>query len=46
MILDAISAADMTVVMVTTMVVACVTLIASNLVDILTAALDPRVRLD
>ena len=46
MILDAISAADMTVVMVTTMVVACVTLLASNLVDILTAALDPRVRLD
>ncbi len=46
MILDAISSADMTVVMVTTMVVACVTLIASNLVDILTAALDPRVRLE
>lgn len=46
MILEAISAGDMPVVMVTTMVVAVVTLIASNLVDIVTALLDPRVRLE
>lgn len=46
MILTAISAGDMPVVMITTMVIAAVTLVASSLVDILTAALDPRVRLD
>ena len=46
MILDAISAGDMPVVMVTTMVVAIVTLLASCLVDIVTALLDPRVRLE
>lgn len=46
MILDAISAGDMPVVMITTMVTAAVTLVASSLVDILTAALDPRVRLE
>lgn len=46
MILDAISGDDMPVVMISTMVIATVTLIASSLVDILTAALDPRVRLE
>lgn len=46
MILEAISAGDMPVVMITTMVIAAVTLAASSLVDILTALLDPRVRLD
>ncbi|MCQ2400751.1 MAG: ABC transporter permease [Lachnospiraceae bacterium] len=46
MILDAISSGDMPVVMITTMIVAIVTLVASNLVDIFTALLDPRVRLD
>lgn len=46
MILSAISAGDMPVVMITTMAVAVVTLFASNLVDILTALLDPRVRLE
>jgi len=46
MILDAISAGDMPVVMITTMVVAIVTLLASCLVDIATALLDPRVRLE
>ena len=46
MILDAISAGDMPVVMITTMVVAIVTLFASLLVDIFTALLDPRVRFE
>ncbi|MEI8200467.1 MAG: ABC transporter permease [Eubacteriales bacterium] len=46
MVLDAISGGDMPVVMITTMVIAAVTLVASCLVDILTAALDPRVRLE
>lgn len=46
MILDSISAGDMPVVMVTTMVVAVVTLLASCLVDIMTALLDPRIRLE
>ncbi len=46
MILDALSGSDMPVVMVSTMVIAMVTLAASCLVDILTAVLDPRVRLD
>lgn len=45
MILEAISAGDMPVVMITTMVIAAVTLAASSMVDILTALLDPRVRL-
>lgn len=44
MILDAISSGDMPVVMTTTMVVAAVTLVASCLVDIVTALLDPRIR--
>ena len=44
MILDAVSAGDMPVVMVTTMAVAAVTLAASTAVDILTALLDPRIR--
>lgn len=46
MILEAISAGDMPVVMITTMVIAIVTLFASGLVDIITAFLDPRVRLE
>ena len=37
---------DVPVVMLSTMVIAAVTLAASCLVDILTAALDPRVRLN
>ena len=44
MILEAVSAGDMPVVMITTMVVAAVTLAASCVVDIFTALLDPRVR--
>lgn len=44
MILDAVSAGDMPVVMITTMVVATVTLAASCVVDVFTALLDPRVR--
>lgn len=44
MILDAVSAGDMPVVMTTTMVVAAVTLVASFIVDLVTALLDPRVR--
>ena len=46
MVLDAISASDMPVVMVTTMTISIVTLLASTLIDIVTAMLDPRVRLD
>ena len=46
MITDALSGSDMPVVMVATMMTAVVTLVASCLVDICTAALDPRVRLD
>ncbi|NLZ55278.1 MAG: ABC transporter permease [Clostridiaceae bacterium] len=46
MALDALSASDIPVVMLTTMVMAAVTLVASCLVDILTAVLDPRIRLD
>lgn len=46
MILDAVSAGDMPVVMITTLVVAAVTLAASCAVDILTALLDPRVRFE
>lgn len=45
-ILNAISGGDMTVVMITTMICSFVVLLASFLVDILTALLDPRVRLD
>ncbi|MDO4566512.1 MAG: ABC transporter permease [Oscillospiraceae bacterium] len=44
MILDAVSAGDMPVVMITTMVVAAVTLAASCVVDLFTALLDPRIR--
>ncbi len=44
MILDAVSAGDMPVVMVTTMVIAVVTLVASCIVDLFTALLDPRIR--
>ncbi|MEA5047472.1 MAG: ABC transporter permease [Eubacteriales bacterium] len=46
MILEALSGSDVPVVMISTMVIAAVTLAASCLVDILTAALDPRVRLN
>ena len=46
MVLDALSGSDVPVVMLSTMVIAAVTLAASCLVDILTAALDPRVRLN
>ena len=46
MVLDAISASDMPVVMITTMTISIVTLVASTLIDIVTAMLDPRVRLD
>lgn len=46
MIVDAVSAGDIPVVMVTTMIVAVVTMLASCLVDIVTVALDPRLRLD
>ncbi len=44
MILDAVSAGDMPVIMITTMLIGAVCLIASTLADILTALLDPRVR--
>lgn len=46
MVLDAISASDMPVVMITTMMISIVTLLASTLIDIVTALLDPRVRLE
>lgn len=46
LVLDAISAGDMPVVMITTMVISVVTLLASTLVDVLTALLDPRIRLE
>ena len=44
MILDAVSAGDMPVVMTTTLVIAVVTLVASCVVDLFTALLDPRIR--
>lgn len=44
MILSAISAKDYPVVMITTMLTACMVLFASFLVDLMTALLDPRVR--
>lgn len=46
MLIQAINAADMPTVMVTAMIIAIVTLIASTLVDIVAAALDPRIRLE
>lgn len=46
MVLDALSASDMPVVMITTMIISAVMLVASFLVDMSTAALDPRVRFD
>ena len=46
MLMEAISAGDIPVVMITTMTTAMVTLLASCLVDIVTAALDPRVRFE
>ncbi len=46
MLLSAINSADMPTVMITTMMIAVVTLIASNLVDIVAAMMDPRIRLE
>lgn len=46
MLLDAISGKDYPVVMITAMIIAVMTLIASFLVDMLTAILDPRVNMD
>jgi len=46
MVLEAISGGDMPVVMITTMVISAVTLAASTLVDLFTALLDPRIRLE
>ena len=46
MAIDALNAKDIPVVMVTTMACAVMVLVASTLVDILTALLDPRVRLE
>ncbi|WP_261381513.1 ABC transporter permease [Paenibacillus cremeus] len=46
MILNAVSAKDYPVVMITTMMTACMVLFASFLVDLLTALLDPRVRFE
>ncbi|MBD2865719.1 ABC transporter permease [Paenibacillus oceani] len=46
MILDAVSGNDYPVIMVTTMLVAYVILLASLLVDLITALLDPRVRFE
>lgn len=46
MLMEAISAGDIPVVMITTMMTAIVTLLASCLVDIVTAALDPRIRFE
>ena len=45
-LMEAISAGDIPVVMVITMTTAMVTLVASCLVDIVTAALDPRIRFE
>lgn len=45
MLIAAISSADMPTVMITAMIIAIVTLIASTLVDIVAAAMDPRIRL-
>ena len=46
MLLSAINSVDMPTVMITTMMIAVVTLIASNLVDIVAAMMDPRIRLE
>ena len=46
MLITAISSADMPTVMITAMIIAIVTLIASTLVDIVAAAMDPRIRLE
>ena len=46
MLITAINAADMPTVMITAMIIAVVTLVASTLVDIVAAALDPRIRLE
>ena len=44
MVLDALSGSDMTVVMVTTLLIAMVVLLSSFILDLFTAVLDPRVR--
>ena len=46
MLLSAISGKDMPVVMITTMLIASVILLSSFLVDIITAMLDPRIRIE
>ncbi len=46
MIVEALNAGDMPVVMMTTLITAIVNLLASTLVDIVTALLDPRVRFE
>lgn len=46
MIVEALNAGDMPVVMMTTLITAVVNLLASTLVDIVTALLDPRVRFE
>lgn len=46
MIVEALNAGDMPVVMMTTLITAAVNLLASTLVDIVTAMLDPRVRFE
>ncbi len=46
MALDALNVGDIPVVMMTTMMTAVLTLLASTLIDLLTALLDPRVRFD
>lgn len=43
---EAVSSGDYPLILITTMMVACAMLVASFLVDVLTAALDPRVRLE
>ena len=45
MLITAINGADLPTVMITAMIIAIVTLIASTLVDIVAAAMDPRIRL-
>lgn len=45
MLITAINGADLPTVMITAMIIAMVTLIASTLVDIVAAAMDPRIRL-
>lgn len=46
MLIQAINGADMPTVMITAMIISIVTLVASTLVDIVAAAMDPRIRLE